>query len=56
MIVGKTATVIRFDVAGFPVTHESDDITTQETMSPSTNEDDVNVELLVPTLLPLTCH
>jgi hypothetical protein len=44
------------EVAGFAVTPAKLDVITQLTTCPAVSVEDVKVELLLPTLLPSTCH
>ena len=45
-----------FDVAVVGEGHVALDVITQVTTCPLVNEDEVNVALLVPALVPFTCH
>lgn len=53
---GETVIVTEFDVAGLPATQGKLELITQVTTSLLFKVDEVNVVLLVPTLLPFTFH
>ena len=53
---GDTVIVTEFDVAGLPETQGKLEIITHVTISLLFKEEEVNVVLFVPTLLPFTFH
>jgi hypothetical protein len=54
--IAFTVIVIELDVAGLPITPERFDVIMQVTTWPFVNELLVYTGLLVPTLMPFTCH
>ena len=53
---GFTVMVMAFDVAGEPLAHVSDEVSTHVTMLLFASADVVKVELFVPALTPFTFH
>ena len=56
IVIALTVIVIALDVAGLPITAERLDVIMQVTTWPFVNELLVYTGLLVPTLMPFTCH
>jgi hypothetical protein len=53
---GATEIVIELEVAGFAVTPAKLEVITHVTTCPAVSDDDVYVELFVPTFTPFTFH